>query len=91
MCSKLYTSSILLLQSEADRVLIYITLFITECLKKLQKCATQPQAMNEMFSLAISKFDVPGDPGFPLNSVYAKPSSPAEAGEYQTNETYFDN
>lgn len=69
------------LQSEADRVLIYITLFITECLKKLQKCATQPQAMNEMFSLAISKFDIPGDPGFPLNSVYAKSSSPAEAGE----------
>lgn len=35
-----------------------------------------------MFSLAISKFDVPGDPGFPLNSVYAKPTNPAEAGEY---------
>lgn len=73
------------LQSEADRVLIYITLFITECLKKLQKCATQPQAMNEMFSLAISKFDIPGDPGFPLNSVYAKPTSPTEAGKYQSN------
>lgn len=72
------------LQSEADRVLIYITLFITECLKKLQKCATHPQAMNEMFSLAISKFDIPGDPGFPLNSVYAKPTSPTEAGKYQT-------
>lgn len=73
------------MQSEADRVLIYITLFITECLKKLQKCATQPQAMNEMFSLTLSKFDVPGDPGFPLNSVYAKPSSPAEAGKYRWN------
>lgn len=73
-----------LLQSEADRVLIYITLFITECLKKLQKCATQAQGMNETFSLAISKFDIPGDPGFPLNSVYAKPSSPAEAGTNRT-------
>jgi len=39
--------------------------------------------MNEMFSLAISKFDIPGEPGFPLNSVYAKPSSPAEAGKYR--------
>jgi len=47
--------------------------------------------MNEMFSLAISKFDVPGDPGFPLNSVYAKPSSPAEAGEYQTHGIQFRN
>lgn len=68
-------------QSEADRLLIYITLYITECLKKLQKCANQNQALNEMYSLAISKFDIPGDPGFPLNAVYAKPSTPAEAGK----------
>lgn len=72
----------LISQSEADRVLIYITLYITECLKKLQKCATQAQATNEMYSLAISKFDIPGDPGFPLNSVYAKPNNPAEAGNF---------
>lgn len=35
-----------------------------------------------MYTLAISKFDIPGDPGFPLNSVYAKPKTPAEAGKY---------
>lgn len=34
-----------------------------------------------MCSLAIAKFDIPGEPGFPLNAVYAKPSSPAEAGK----------
>ncbi|XP_015603571.1 actin-related protein 2/3 complex subunit 3 [Cephus cinctus] len=67
------------IKSEADRVLIYITLFITECLKKLQKCVNQNQAANEMFSLAISNFDIPGDSGFPLNSVYAKPANPTEA------------
>ncbi|XP_029035830.1 actin-related protein 2/3 complex, subunit 3A [Osmia lignaria lignaria] len=67
------------IKSEADRLLIYITLYITECLKRLQKCATQAQATNEMYSLAISKFDIPGDPGFPLNSVYAKPNNPVEA------------
>ena len=33
-----------------------------------------------MYSLAISKFDIPGDQGFPLNSVYAKPNNPTEAG-----------
>lgn len=32
-----------------------------------------------MYTLAISKFDIPGDPGFPLNSVYSKPASPNEA------------
>lgn len=33
-----------------------------------------------MYMLAISKFDIPGEYGFPLNSVYAKPSSTQEAG-----------
>ncbi|KAL7288571.1 hypothetical protein TKK_0017310 [Trichogramma kaykai] len=67
------------IKGEADRVLIYITLYITECLKKLQKCINHQQAHNEMYSLAISKFDIPGDHGFPLNSVYAKPNNPVEA------------
>jgi len=68
-------------KGEADRLLIYLTLYITECLKKLQKCSNKNQAQNEMYALAISKFDIPGDPGFPLNSVYSRPSSPQEAGE----------
>lgn len=36
--------------------------------------------MQEMHTLGISKFDVPGDLGFPLNSVYAKPADASEAG-----------
>ena len=72
----------MIFQSEADRVLIYITLYITECLKRLQKCATSQQAQAEMHALAFSKFDIPGDNGFPLNSVYAKPTTPAQAGKY---------
>ncbi|XP_067137507.1 actin-related protein 2/3 complex subunit 3 [Centruroides vittatus] len=67
------------IKSEADRVLIYLTLYITECLKRLQKCSNKAQGAQEMYSLAISKFDIPGEPGFPLNAVYAKPSSPQEA------------
>nr|XP_023014652.1 actin-related protein 2/3 complex subunit 3 [Leptinotarsa decemlineata] len=63
------------IKSEADRLLIYITLYITECLKKLQRCSTKGQAQNEMKTLAISRFDIPGDPGFPLNSVYSKPAN----------------
>ncbi|GLH14310.1 Actin-related protein 2/3 complex subunit 3 [Gryllus bimaculatus] len=66
------------IKSEADRVLIYITLYITECLKRLQKCSNKNQGMQEMYTLAISKFDIPGDPGFPLNSVYAKPANPTD-------------
>lgn len=70
------------LQSESDRVLIYLTLYITECLKKLSKCSNKQQGMQDMYALAISRFDLPGEAGFPLNSVYAKPANPSEAGKY---------
>ncbi|KAF7263082.1 actin-related protein 2/3 complex subunit 3-like [Rhynchophorus ferrugineus] len=66
------------IKSESDRLLIYITLYITECLKKLQRCSNKNQAQNEMYTLAISRFDIPGDAGFPLNSVYSKPEKAAE-------------
>lgn len=62
-------------------MLIYVTLYITECLKKLQRCSNKNQGHQEMYSLAISKFDIPGEAGFPLNSVYAKPSTSQEAGK----------
>lgn len=83
LCCVLFSILIVLLctQSEADRVLIYITLYITECLKKLQKCQNKDQGMNEMYTLALYRFDIPGEAGFPLNSVYAKPASTGEAGD----------
>ena len=70
------------IKNESDRLLIYMTLYITECLKKLQKCSNRNQAQNEMYTLAISKFDIPGDQGFPLNSVYSKPASQNDAGNH---------
>ena len=35
-----------------------------------------------MYSLAISKFDLPGEAGFPLNAVYAKPQTAQDSGWY---------
>ena len=65
--------------NDCDRVLIYLTLYISECLKKLQRCTSREQGMQEMYTLAISRFDLPGDPGFPLNSVYSKPANAEDA------------
>ena len=67
------------IRSEADRVLIYLTLYITDCLKKLKPCASKSQGQQEMYSLAIARLDIPGDAGFPLNGVYAKPQTPEQA------------
>jgi len=67
------------IKSESDRLLIYVILYISECLKKLAKCTNKNQGMQEMYTLAISKFDIPGDPGFVLNSVYGKPGNSNDA------------
>lgn len=69
-------------QSEVDRVLIYVTLYITECLKRLARCQNMEQGQQDLYAMAISKFDLPGDAGFPLNSVFAKPENPDLMREY---------
>ena len=62
------------IKSESDRVLIYLTLYITECLKKLQKCSNKSQGLQEMYSLAIARFDIPGnnDQSLPWCNAFQK-------------------
>lgn len=66
------------IKSEADRTLIYVTLYITECLKKLQKCQSSNQGLKEMHTLAIQRFYLPGEAQFPLNALYSRPANRAE-------------
>ncbi|EDV46456.2 uncharacterized protein Dere_GG18204 [Drosophila erecta] len=69
-------------KSEVDRVLIYITLYITECLKRLVHCTMKYQGQQELHRLATSSFDIPGDAGFPLNGIYTKPDNPELMRQY---------
>lgn len=48
------------IQSNSDRVLIYLTLYIIECLKRLQRLNSKEAGYQEMHALAISRFDIPG-------------------------------
>jgi len=73
------------IKSEADRTLIYITLYISECLKKLQKCSSRSAGEKEMFQLGISNFPIPGEAGFPLNAMYLKPK---DRGDEDTMRQY---
>merc|ERR1711990_1423096 len=43
------------IKSESDRVLIYLTLYITECLKKLQKCSSASAHMPIKTPLCFSR------------------------------------
>jgi len=69
------------IKNNADRVLIYLTLYVTECLKKLQKIGSKEEAKKEMVTMAIVNFDIPGDAKFPLNALYGKPQDRSEADQ----------
>lgn len=66
------------IKSEADRTLIYITLYISECLKKLQKCQSKNEGTKEMYTLSITNFPIPGELKFPLNAMFVKPANKTE-------------
>lgn len=66
------------IKGEADRTLIYLTLYVTECLKKLQKCTSKSQGLKEMHTLGVKQWPLPGESGFPLNAMYIKPKDKIE-------------
>nr|ABL85457.1 actin related protein 2/3 complex subunit 3 [Suberites domuncula] len=68
-------------KSEADRVLIYLTLYISECLKKLQRIQNKKDAQKGLATLAVTQFDIPGDPKFPLNAFMGKPANRSESDQ----------
>ena len=68
------------METEVDRVLVYVTLYIIECLKRLQKVPTLERARQEMYSMALESFALPGEAGFPLNAFFTKPNK-TEADE----------
>ncbi|KAG8856740.1 subunit of the Arp2/3 complex [Tulasnella sp. 330] len=62
----------------ADRLLIVLILFISDCLAKLSAPRTPPsqiEATKQLNTLAVDNFPLPGDVTFPLNSHYAAPGS----------------
>ncbi|XP_047388375.1 actin-related protein 2/3 complex subunit 3-like [Sciurus carolinensis] len=66
------------IKNEANRTLMYITIYISECVKKLQKCNSKSEGAKEIYTLGITNFPIPGETGFPLNAIYAKPENKQE-------------
>ena len=64
----------------ADRVLIYMTLYTTQCLSKLTTCATKAEGVRALTSMAHETFRIPGEAGFPLGSFFPSPENSQEAG-----------
>ena len=62
----------------ADRVLIYLTLYTTQCLQKLEKCPSAVEGLKALTAMAHETFRVPGEPGFALGAFFPAPGSSQE-------------
>ena len=71
------------IKGPADRLLIILILFISDCLAKIGSARTPPteiEASKSLNTMAVDTFALPGDANFPLNAHYAPPASRADAG-----------
>lgn len=68
------------IKGNADRVLVYLTLYTSDALGKLARCQSKNEGVRAMQALAIENFSLPGDRNFPLNQLYTAPKDRAEAG-----------
>lgn len=74
------------IKGPADRLLIVLILFISDCLQKIQTQRTQPnqlEASKLLNTLAVDNFPLPGEANFSLNSHYAPPANRNDAGAQQ--------
>uniref|UniRef100_A0AC35TSB8 Actin-related protein 2/3 complex subunit 3 n=1 Tax=Rhabditophanes sp. KR3021 TaxID=114890 RepID=A0AC35TSB8_9BILA len=67
------------IKGPGDRTMIYLILYISECLRKITKCQDRIQAQKDLTMLALNqKIPIPGDVDFPLNAMYKAPQNKTE-------------
>lgn len=72
------------IKGPADRILIVLILYVSDCLAKLGTLRSSPsqlEANKLLNTLSVDSFPIPGDATFPLNSHYAPPGSRADSGK----------
>lgn len=71
------------IKNHIDRLLIYLTLYILECLKLINRtCVIKKQAKLAMINFARNSIwmDLHDDTNFILNFIYKKPDNQEESG-----------
>ncbi|KAK5986745.1 PH domain-containing protein [Trichostrongylus colubriformis] len=67
------------IKGPSDRTLIYLTLYITECLRKLQRSPNKISGQKDLAALALShQLPIPGEADFPLNNMFKAPANKQE-------------
>ncbi|KAG5648867.1 hypothetical protein DXG03_000216 [Asterophora parasitica] len=72
------------IKGPADRTLIVLILFVSDCLAKIGSARTVPtqiEASKSLNTLSVDSFPIPGDANFALNAHYAPPAGRSD-GEY---------
>ena len=69
------------MKGPADRVLIYLTLYISACLLKMEK-QSKGNADKALYQLAIENFALPGDKNFALGGIVTNPANRSDQGNY---------
>ena len=64
----------------ADRVLIFLTLFLSRCLKRLEKAKSKDEGVKLMFQLSKESFALPGEPDWKLGGHITAPKDRGETG-----------
>lgn len=67
------------IKGPADRTLIYGILFISSLLNSLNSRIDEHELVRVLNNLALDQFSIPGDVGFPLNSLYLPPATRLDA------------
>lgn len=67
-------------KSSADKLLIYLTLYINVALKRIEGCRTLAVGTKAIITLGLENIPVPGEAGFPFPGLFSPPQSQKEAG-----------
>lgn len=67
------------IKSPADKLLVYLTLYINVALKRLEGRRTLAEGTKAIINLGLEDVPVPGEPGFPFPGLFPHPQSPKEA------------
>jgi actin related protein 2/3 complex subunit 3 len=62
-------------ESPADRVLCYLTVYIGELIRAAKPCATREEAKKALYTYSRKGFKVPGEPGFSLGGFMTAPAN----------------
>lgn len=71
------------IHGDGDRLLIYLTLFVNQCLKRLESTKSKGEGQKVLGMFLSEHFAIPGVAGFPLNGILSPPTNRDEGEHFR--------